>query len=299
MTPRERLSNGRQDFSFEALLNGMLDANESPPCWEDALVALLSRIRKHGHSSQARLAAAALGDRIARSIQGTEPLPDEVKREVAQKVREIDMVLQHLERQTKPEDVSLGLSADERSMLRQRIEAGEPMPVEQRTDVVLLFLNLATRIWGSTRLVKLLFLLAKETEVGRYVPDYYAFVGGRFGPFEKLIYQDIEALRSLGLVNAHMPLRRGEEGVEPELDVKLFSESVEAVYELTKRGHKYAEALAKFVELQDPSLLGEMRVILEKYGRIPLANLLRYVYKKYPDYTDQSEIRDEILPTED
>jgi len=283
---------------MESLLSEMLNANEVPPYWEDALVALLSRIHEHGHSSEARLAAEMLRDRIAQSIQAAEPLAGELGREGARKAREIDSAMERLARQREHEDVSLGLSPQEKATLRERIEAGEPIPVQQRTDVLLLFLNLASQIWGSTRLFKLLFLLGKETEVGQYVPDYYGFAGGRFGPFEKRIYQDVEGLKQVGLVKASMPPRRRDE-LEPELDVELLSGSVEAVYELTSRGHMYARALARHLELQNPALLAEVRGICDKFGRISLAKLLEYVYKKYPEYTDQSEIRDEILANQD
>jgi len=298
MTRRDSLSSGQENISIEALLNEILNTNEFPPYWEDALVTLLSRLERQGHSSEARVAAETLRDRIARSIQAAEPLPAELREEATRKLREIDIALEHLVKQRQLEEVSLGLSTKERSMLRERIEAGEPIPVEKRTDVLLLFLNLVRQIWGSTRLFKLLFLLAKETEVGRYVPDYYAFGGGRFGPFEKVIYEDIKALKSCGLVNAQMPLGRCDE-VGPELDMELLSDSVDAVYELTERGHMYARALAEFVKLQNPALLAQMSKILEKYRRLSLADLLKYVYKEYPEYTDRSEIRDEILAGED
>jgi len=298
MTPRDSLSSGQENISLEALLNEILNANEFPPYWEDALVRLLSRLERQGHSSEATMAAETLRRRIARSIQTAEPLPAELREEAARKAREIDMALEHLVKQRQPEDVSLGLSTNERSMLRERIEAGEPISVEKRTDVVLLFLNLMGQVWGATRLFKLLFLLAKETEVGRYVPDYYAFEGGRFGPFEKLIYEDVEALKSCGLVNAQIPPRRLDEA-GPELGTELFSDSVDAVHELTKRGRIYARSLAEFIKLENPALFAQMRKILEKYGRLSLSDLLKYVYEKYPEYTDQSEIRDEILARED
>lgn len=298
MTRRDSLSSGQENISIEVLLNEILSTNEFPPYWEDALVTLLSRLERQGHSSEARVAAETCRDRIARSIQAAEPLPAELREEATRKLREIDIALEHLVKQRQLEEVSLGLSTKGRSMLRERIEAGEPIPVEKRTDVLLLFLNLVRQIWGSTRLFKLLFLLAKETEVGRYVPDYYAFEGGRFGPFKKVIYDDIEALKSCGLVNAQMPLRRCDEA-GPELDMELLSDSVDAVYELTERGHMYARALAEFVKLHNPALLAQMSKILEKYRPLSLADLLKYVYKEYPEYTDRSEIRDEILAGED
>jgi hypothetical protein len=32
-----------------------------------------------------------------------------------------------------------------------------------------------------------------------------------------------------------------------------------------------------------------------KFGRLPLRPLVRYVYERYPQFTDKSEIRDDIL----
>ncbi|MCK5492846.1 MAG: DUF4065 domain-containing protein [Candidatus Omnitrophica bacterium] len=63
------------------------------------------------------------------------------------------------------------------------------------------------------------------------------------------------------------------------------------VYKITQKGIMYLENN----NLLTTSEKKEIDNIKRRYAKIPLSDLLRYVYRKYPGYTTESEIRDEIL----
>jgi hypothetical protein len=58
---------------------------------------------------------------------------------------------------------------------------------------------------------------------------------------------------------------------------------------------KYAKALANWCDKKDRTILEQMRRIKTKYGSAPLKQLLKYIYEKYPEYTKESEVIQEIL----
>ena len=39
----------------------------------------------------------------------------------------------------------------------------------------------------------------------------------------------------------------------------------------------------------------EVGIFKDRYASMPLRQLVRYVYTKYPEYTEQSIIKDEVL----
>lgn len=168
------------------------------------------------------------------------------------------------------------------------------LAIDKRPDFLLLLLRAAGEIRGVTRVFKLLFLLGKEGDAARFVRDYYTHVAYSYGPFEDNIYKDLEALERRGLIEAEKPPnpRLGWRG---EVHAGVRPTSVEAVYTLTKQGKKIADALAKGAEMQDPTILENVRRISGQYGRMPLKKLLAYVYRKYPEFATKSVIRDEVL----
>jgi hypothetical protein len=175
-------------------------------------------------------------------------------------------------------------AAAERRALRAAMEAGTAkVPVTQRSDVLLLLLRAVGDVFGRTRLVKLLFLTGKETNATRVVPDFFRHFAYNYGPFDDEIFRDVEALAQHGLVDARAPL-----------DLIPGKRHVDAVYRLTPKGKKYAEALAR-AEASAPGLVGELKVLALKYGRLSLDDLVRHVYETYPEYTTESLIRDEVL----
>lgn len=177
------------------------------------------------------------------------------------------------------------LAGAERERLRAAVEQGEALiSVDQRQDLVLLLVRAASRVLGKTKLMKLLFLLGKETRAAEAVPGFFEHVAYNFGPFDDAVYQDIDGLRQHRLVIVREPAR--EVG---------RARQVEAIYSLTSQGQAYADALARWAERNDPDLLREIGELVRKYASLPTDKLLRYVYQKYPESAVNSTIRDEVL----
>ena len=63
-------------------------------------------------------------------------------------------------------------------------------------------------------------------------------------------------------------------------------------FELTERGLRYYAALVKELPAEAEEVLTAFK---DRFAGLPLRQLVRYVYERYPDFTDRSEIRDQIL----
>lgn len=179
------------------------------------------------------------------------------------------------------------------------LQSADVMSVDRRPDILILLLHSLGEVWGITRLCKLLFLLGKEGNAARYVPDYYAHVAYNYGPFEEAIYRDLEALKTAGVIEeGKVPRQKRQQ--DDEIDEGLYPEKVDAIYRLTTKGReKIAEALVKAANAKDPTILANIHEISRKYGRLRLQQLLKYVYRQYPDSAKNSKIRDEILGSDE
>ena len=146
----------------------------------------------------------------------------------------------------------------------------------RRTDLLLLLLHAHDRrpVTGMTRLVKLLFLAQMEA-----LPDDplrahgcapFEFVAHRYGPFAPDIYDEIEFLKSVGMLddsdNQFRATDKGCRFADQRLLQKIPAAQVEGI-EAVKKTYCYRE----------------------------LDDLLHYVYTKYPWYTVRSEILDRVL----
>jgi len=168
--------------------------------------------------------------------------------------------------------------------------------LDQRPDFMLLLLKIMDGVKGVTRLTKLLFLMGKEARFDLYVNDYYAHAADNFGPFDDVIFQDIEVLKRVGLViEKNLILKGNDEDLKYE--GQLYPNIVQKNYELTESGKKYAEELFKKVEQTKPEIINELQKITARYGKMSLKNLLTHVYTDYPEYTVKSKIKDQILGT--
>ena len=171
----------------------------------------------------------------------------------------------------------------QKARTRLSVERGTAvMPVDKRPDVLLLLLKVAGPIWGKTRLQKLLFLVAKETSVPTMVPQFFQHYAYNFGPFDHVVNHDIAQLCNAAVVSVNAPPAQ----MKPE-------HSVDAVFSLTDRGTKFADALARSPE--GKKVVQELRDIATKYARLKLRDLVKYVYTTYPALTVKSQIREKVL----
>jgi len=123
-------------------------------------------------------------------------------------------------------------------------------------------------------LEKLLFLIEKELkEIEKKINfKTYNFIPYKYGPFSDGVYDDIEFLKSKGLIE------EGEGGV----------------FYITKRGKSVAKkAIEKgFV---DKKIKQKIDILKKFVLAKDIDSLLFYIYTRFPEYAIKSEIKERIL----
>ncbi len=170
----------------------------------------------------------------------------------------------------------------------------DPLPITQRTDILILLLNFMSQIWGDTKLVKLLFLLAQEGDCNKFVPDFYMATANNYGPFDKNILDDINILHQRGIIEKRTIIPRQNRSANGDLGVPN-TKQVNAVYKLTHEGKQCAERLLKGASAKNPEIVKKIKEIVDKYGKKTSDELLSYIYNKYPKTTTKSLVRDKYL----
>ncbi len=194
------------------------------------------------------------------------------------------------------------------------------MTTISRRDLELLFLGLGTKsdelsesFGGITRLQKFIFLLEREEGITAS-GDGFEFTPYKAGPFSRNLYDDLEFLENLGLLETEVAAETtDEEAVEvDELTYDdLMGDSAETSdqqlydglgaadayeerrYRLTPDGVKKLKDMVGSGKYQP--IVDGIRKIKSKYGNHSLSDLLYHVYTKYPDMATESEIRDRVL----
>jgi uncharacterized protein YwgA len=124
---------------------------------------------------------------------------------------------------------------------------------------------------GATRFQKLIFIAQQEGSV----PERYSYHADKFGPFSPQLHADLNELAGRGLLEKNE--RRNEVG------------NTKYVYSITPEGiQKVRKVLQKGGAMS--TLFEELQDIKHRYNEYPLQDLLRYVYKQYPDYATESEL---------
>jgi len=147
---------------------------------------------------------------------------------------------------------------------------------------------------GVTRLEKLVFLLEHETPVHAWVTDVADFRSHKFGPFSAKIYQAVDTLAAYELLRDSARVSNNTEDRWEAVNVlgDELDPYTTRTFQLTDRGRKYYAALIAELPPDAEDLLTQFK---DRFARLPLRQLVRYVYERYPEFTDKSEIRDEIL----
>ncbi|MDE0117235.1 MAG: hypothetical protein OXT07_11515 [bacterium] len=176
------------------------------------------------------------------------------------------------------------------------------MPKLEIDDVVVLLLGCPTekpeledKLSGVTRLEKLVFLVEQETSLGELLDEDANFIAYNFGPFSAAVYQAVDSLSGYGLLEDSASLANSDEDSWEQIRVVGVDRSdpyATRNFELTERGKQYYRVLTE--EISD-EYIDELVALKEQFGSIPLRQLVRYVYQEYPDMTENSLIRDDIL----
>ncbi len=168
-------------------------------------------------------------------------------------------------------------------------------------DAIVLILGAPTkvpalkdRLEGVTRLEKLVFLLEKETEVGKLFTENPDFKPHDFGPFSENIYRAVEVLKFAGLLEETGRLAESPEDSWESANLILGDDAQYATrdFSLTEKGRRYYEALA--ADLGKDAVRAASR-LKDQFGSLPLRQLIRYVYQRHGAFTTRSKIREQIL----
>ncbi len=176
--------------------------------------------------------------------------------------------------------------------------------------LLLLYLDNKSPILGAIRLEKMMFLFNNEIaprlkETGLDSDKLPEFIAYNFGPFSKDVYEQVELFKGIGFLQV-INLKAKEELIEAddweegpfskELDYTGFQLNEE------KRYYKYQmlDLGADYVsEKICPELTAEQLTMLlqfkKKITSLSPKQILRYVYTKYPDFTSNSLIKNEVF----
>jgi uncharacterized protein (DUF488 family) len=134
-----------------------------------------------------------------------------------------------------------------------------------RQKILLAILNQSKRAPTVTKLVKLAFLIRKETTL-HDDHTYYDFVPYKYGPFSFALYRELDALERYGYIDSS----NDRVSLSPAMQIP----STEKVEELPTR------------------IRSMVTDVVSQYGATQQRRLLKFVYDNYPWYTINSELRD-------
>lgn len=178
-------------------------------------------------------------------------------------------------------------------MAQQRSPADSLIP----TDLLLLALGAPPfegELNGITRLQKLLYLSEQETPIMGDVVGGFDFVAYNYGPFSKQIHEGVDLLERLGLVRetrVFQPTSYDEMEEYAVAAEPAEPEGTERRFHLSEKGTVVANILAQ----KHPRAFAQVAQIKQRYGRMPLRQLLQYVYATYPPSAENSVIKGQVL----
>ncbi|KFI37033.1 hypothetical protein HX99_03730 [Peptococcaceae bacterium SCADC1_2_3] len=173
--------------------------------------------------------------------------------------------------------------------------------------------NICEPIHGRTRLMKMVFLFEKELyHKFRYdqviqesdLPD---FKPHNFGPFSKEVFDNLEFLINLGFIESSNSNQEAHEdeaqeyywwkddaGIFEDLyEDPLFEKYNEESFALSPLGKRFVEE--NVIKELSENQLNALEMFKSNCTKVELSILLKYVYKKYHEYTSQSRIKQKVL----
>jgi DNA-binding HxlR family transcriptional regulator len=127
------------------------------------------------------------------------------------------------------------------------------------------------QIKGKTRIEKLLFLLSKEFNLD--LDNFYEFQPERWGPFSQEVIEDVVQLNKLEIVKITVETFKPNDPAGEVVQGWNF--------ELTDDGEKIAKEINENLSKN----IKEAMTSLKKFNDMPLKKLLKYVHKKYKEFS--------------
>jgi hypothetical protein len=162
-----------------------------------------------------------------------------------------------------------------------------------------------TKIEGITRLEKLLFLLKQEKGfLANVNPENdFKFFPFRMGPWTNEVYDEVDFLESLGLLSKETDAKSTPadtaslDELFDNMMLEKYQKNVSSndkgteIFKLTKEGKEKALVIWNRLTVSEKNGIIDL---MQKFNKINLRQLLRYVYQKYPQYATESEIKDSL-----
>ena len=127
------------------------------------------------------------------------------------------------------------------------------------------------------RVQKSLFLLAQDDEVGLDAGEAYEFVPYNYGPMSKQVYADLDELAAEGMIR-RVPV----EGQSWTL------------FQATPKGLESAQRLVDAMTESDVPIARRLFAIKQLVVGMTFAQLVEYVYDRFPDFETRSIFRRQI-----
>jgi len=149
-----------------------------------------------------------------------------------------------------------------------------PKPAIVLAILVKYFEKFNKKIVNITKLTKIAFEVEKEVFEKVLSTNVFSFRGYNYGPFTEEIYDCLEFLQNLDLVELN------EEGNKKGVI-------------LTQKGLEFFNT--KIKDVIPDELIKMLEKVVEEYGALDYDELIRRVYREHPEYAEKSLIRDRYL----
>lgn len=146
-----------------------------------------------------------------------------------------------------------------------------PKPAIVLAILVKYFEKFNEKVVNITKLTKIAFEVEKELFEKVLSTNVFSFRGYNYGPFTEEIYDCLEFLQNLDLVELNE--------IENKKEVTL-----------TEKGLEVFNRKIKVVIPED--LLKMLEKVVEEYGALNYDDLIRRIYKEHPEYAEKSLIKD-------
>lgn len=176
--------------------------------------------------------------------------------------------------------------------------------------LLLLYINDKESIKGAVRLTKMMFLFNEQIAPAlkqkgldsENLPDFIAY---NYGPFSKDLYDQIDFFSRIDFIcvrdlNEREEMSHVDNIVEKEFIDECYEDEDEIKSENSYREYRITDTGSGYVEQEIlPQITEQQLELLRQYKQkiteMTLKQLLNYVYTRYPEYTDRSLIKDEVL----
>lgn len=186
----------------------------------------------------------------------------------------------------------------------------------KKEDILLVFLyskgvtdSVNEPISGRTRLIKLMFIFQKEFKEsfnkGNFIlEDFPVFFPWNFGPMSKDVLEDLEFFKRIKFIDTEKPNNLNNINFDEADEMRSFAEEYsfgdDTAFEYTSEKYSLSAIGRRYVEERlEPILTDDQWKIIselkKRFNSASLRNILEYVYSRYPDMTDKSIIKNQIL----